>query len=124
MHQIGGQPIPMPELLVVGGMELMRGFQEGRYRGQSAFVSTLQYNYPIWVFLDGYIFVDMGNIFGPDFAEFSIDNMALSIGAGIRSNSERDTAFELLLGFGTTRFGESEFGIDTFTVLFGTTRGF
>lgn len=122
-ERLGDGVIPFTELQSLGGPELMRGFYEGRYRGESAVVTTLQYTYPIWVFLDGFLFADVGNVFGEHFDGFDVEKMVGSFGFGFRSNDDRDVAFNLLFGLGTTQI-EEDFEIESFRFLIGTTRGF
>ena len=109
---------------MLGGHELMRGFREGRFVGESASVTTLQYTYPIWVWVDGFVFVDVGNVFGKHFEGFDIAKMTMSFGMGIRTNDDRDIGLELLVGAGTTRFNAPSFEVEQVRFLIGVVRGF
>jgi hypothetical protein len=125
IEELRDAPVPMPEQYVVGGgPETLRGLLEGRYRGLSGTVTTLSYSYPIWVFLDGYLFAEVGNAWGPRLEGFDVAKLAGSFGLGFRGGTERDNVFNFLLGVGTTRFDATRFGIESFRVIFGTSTGF
>ena len=123
-ENLGDAAIPFTELLSLGGPQHLRGFYEGRYVGHSALVTTLQYSFPIWVFLDGLVFFDVGNVFGHNLSGFDVDLLASSFGIGVRTNGERDVSFDILVGAGTTPFGSPSFEIDAVRFLIGATQGF
>jgi hypothetical protein len=116
--------VPFTELLSMGGREVMRGFQQDRYLGSSSTVTTLQYTYPIWLYLDGMIFAEVGNVFGSYFEGFSFQRLAMSFGFGVRSNADRDSAFALLFALGTAPFDAAEFRAQSFRFVLGVDRGF
>ncbi len=121
-ESLGDLPVPLVEQVALGGNTL-RGFEPGRFRGASGTVTTVQYTYPIWVFLDGFAFVEAGNTFGDRFKGFDFAEMVGSFGLGIRSSNNRDMFWNVILGFGTTPFGSGDFGVDGFRVLLGVSRG-
>lgn len=115
--------VPFTEMTFLGGAEPMRGFVEGRLRGESAISLTLDYRWPVWVWLDGYLFYQVGNTFGEDLAGFEGGKLRQSFGLGIRPASVEDHSFELLVAFGSDTFDEGgEF--TTVRVVFGTASGF
>lgn len=118
-----GAPIPFTELVRLGGFGPMRGFLPGRLVGRSAATATLQYTWPIWVFLDGELHASVGNVFGERLDGFALRDTRLSTGIGVRSNSRRDHALQILVAVGTNTFGAGA-GVDTVRVVVGTTRGF
>jgi len=124
IEPIAGADVPLPEQIALGGPELMRGFRAGRYRGLSSMVTTVQYTYPIWVFLDGLVFVETGNVFGQNLAGLHPEDWTLSFGMGVRSNSDRDAGFSVLFAAGTTPFSADKFAVDAFRLVIGTDRGF
>src|SRR5206468_2000669 len=83
---------------------LMRGYVHNRLIDRSALVARLQYAWPIWVYLDGVIHADVGNVFGPHFEGFEAGLLRLTSGIGIRSNGARDSGFELLVAGGADPF--------------------
>jgi hypothetical protein len=116
-------PIPFTDQVSLGGERPMRGFLRERLIDRSAVVGTLQYTWPVWVFLDGVIQADVGNVLGPRFRGFSADVLRLSTGIGVRSNGNRDSAFELLVAGGTDPFEEG-FRYSSFRLVIGSHHGF
>lgn len=117
------RPVPFSELSLLGGDAPMRAFSAGRLRGESALVAVLDYRWPIWVFLDGHLFVELGNAFGADFAGLDVDALRLSFGLGVRPASQEDHPFELLVAAGTDAFGDGG-AVTSLRVVFGTSSGF
>lgn len=115
--------IPFTELISLGGTGPMRGYLPGRLVGRSAAVAQLDYEWPIWTFLDGTIQGAVGNVFDAGLKGFSADKLRLSAVFGIRSNSSRDHVFELLSGFGTDTF-EQGTRVTSFRLALGATRAF
>lgn len=118
-----GSDIPFNEQVVFGGEGLMRGYLAGRLVGRSGAVATLNYEYPVWAFLNGTLQVSTGNVFGPGLAGIEPKKLRLSTGFGVRTNSSPDNQFELLVGFGTETF-ENGAGISSIRLALGATRGF
>ena len=112
----------MVEQVALGG-NVLRGFEPGRFRGSSGTVTSVQYSYPIWVFLDGFAFVEVGSTFGDRLAGFDIADMVGSFGLGVRSSHNRDLFWNIILGFGTSPFSSSDFGVEGFRVLIGASHG-
>jgi hypothetical protein len=124
VEPLGDGEVPFTELLTLGGVEELRGHMEDRYRGQSLWLTTLQYTYPVWVFLDGIVFVDVGQVFGHHLEGFDVSSMVLSFGMGLRTNGDRDSSFHLMIAAGTTPFDAPDFSVDSFRLVIGTGRGF
>jgi outer membrane protein assembly factor BamA len=120
---IRGGTIPWNEQVVLGGTPLMRGFRPGRLVDRSAFIATLQYQWPIWVWLDGAMHVATGNVFGPELKGIDPKLFRLSSGIGLRTSNSPDTQFEALVGFGTDTFSEGT-RISSFRLAIGATHGF
>jgi len=127
-----GGVVPFNEQIILGGGLLpagafmggrMRGFRYGRLTDRSALVAELNYSWPIWVFLDGVLAVDVGNVFGPGLDGFQADLLRMTGVFGMRTNSERDQMFEILFGVGTETFRDGA-GIESFRFALGTQRGF
>jgi hypothetical protein len=116
--------IPFTELVDINDMpNLVSGFLAGSLRGRSAFTLTLSYTYPIWVWLDGTVHVNVGNVFGEHFGDFDWERMRLFWGIGIRTISERDSAFTLEVAFGTDTL-EQGAAISSIRLAFGVVSGF
>lgn len=119
-----GDEVPFTELFELGRRpQDLSGFLPGILRGRSAAVLTVEYTYPVWIFMDAAFQASIGNVYGPNFEDFSFDASRGSLGLGLQSTQDPDNAFELLFAFGTSRFDEP-FGIDTFRLVFGTQTGF
>jgi hypothetical protein len=54
--------IPFTDLPRLGGPSLLRGFAPGRFRDRIAIAGTLEYRYPIWRQMSGFLFVDAGRV--------------------------------------------------------------
>lgn len=115
--------IPFPELVSLGGSRPMRGFLEYRLVDRSSAVAEFDYTWPIWVWLDGSAHYAVGNVFGKHLEGFELDLLRSSFGLGVRANSARDHAFEVLLAFGTDTI-EDGMGIDTVRFVLGAPHGF
>jgi hypothetical protein len=121
--QGGAAGIPFTELVTLGGTGPMRGYLPGRLIGRSAAVAALNYEWPVWSFIDGTIETSVGNVFDAGLKGFSADKLRLSTVFGIRSNASRDHVFELLSGFGTETF-EHGARVTSFRLAVGASRAF
>jgi hypothetical protein len=119
----GVAAIPFTEQVSLGGDRPLRGFLQQRLIDRSAIAATLDYQWPIWVFLDGAIHYSVGNVFGEHLDGFQAKKLRNSVGLGVRSNTARDHPFEILVAVGTETF-EQGAQIDNFRFVFGTTSGF
>ncbi len=118
-----GSDIPFNELVSLGGTGLMRGYLQGRLVDRSAAVATLNYQWPIWAFLDGTVQASTGNVFGAGLERIAAEKLRLSTGIGLRTSNTPDNQIEFLVGFGTDTF-ENGARITSFRLGFGATRGF
>lgn len=114
--------VPVPEWITLGGMQLMRGYLPGRLYGRSALVAAAQYTWPIWVFLDGALVVEAGNVFSEHLSDFDPKLLRLSATLGLRSVGSPDHRFELLTGVGTETI-EDHLRVTSIRILFGGTHG-
>jgi len=118
-----GSTIPFTELASLGGPRPLRGFLEGRLLGRSDAVAQLDYQYPIWVWLDGAAHYAVGNVFGEHLEGLEPELLRQSFGMGFRSIGNRDHSFELLVAFGTKTFASGA-GIEHVRLVVGATGGF
>jgi hypothetical protein len=114
--------VPFVDQATLGGDEHMRGFLRGRLVDRSAVVTTLEYSWPVWVFLDGAIHVAAGNVFGERLSGFDTGAMRLSTGIGVRSNQKRGAGIEILVAAGTDPIDEGA-GISSFRFSIGSHHG-
>lgn len=118
------EPVPFHELIRLGGNERMRGFLNGRLRGQNAWTATLDYRYPILWALDAEIFTSIGNVY-ESFSDFELSNNFLNYGLSLRLRGDRKQTFEALIGWGSNRLSAPNFEpFDQFRLTLGINRGF
>jgi hypothetical protein len=115
--------IPFTELVSLGGAEPMRALYPGRLYDRSAMVAQLGYRWPIWIWLDGAIRMEVGNVFGEHLDGFRFGRLRWSGALGIESVDTPDNSFQLLIGLASETF-ESGGKIDSFRLAVGTTSGF
>lgn len=120
--QIEGKDIPFAELITLGGVEAMRGFDLARFHGRSAFVGSLRYQYPVWSFFDGYLVAEAGNAFGPRLEDFDVSLLHGSLAIGFTTVDSHYNSFDLLFALGTTPFGR-DFEIQSARIAIGTNWG-
>jgi hypothetical protein len=120
---LGGRPVPLTELVTLGGTDLMPGFRPGRLYDRSALVATLRYSWPIWIWLNGSLQGSVGNVFGEHLSGFRAERNRVAAALGIESNSSRDSVFQAVIGFGSETF-ESGGKIDSLRIAVGARRGF
>jgi hypothetical protein len=115
--------IPFTELVTLGGPEPMKGLYPGRLYDRSAFVAGLAYRWPIWIWLDGLMRMEFGNVFGEHLDGFAVERLRWSGALGFESNGAPDSAFQFMIGAGSETF-ESGGKIDSFRFAVGATHGF
>lgn len=101
----------------------MRGYLNGRLIDRSALVASAQYTWPIWVYLNGVLQADVGNVFGAHFDGFDAGLLRLSTAIGFRSSGEPDSGLEVLVAGGTDPF-EQGFHYSSFRLVIGSHHGF
>jgi hypothetical protein len=119
----GDGEIPFTEQVTLGGSKPLRGFVENRLVDRSAIAARLDYQWPVWTFLDGTINAEAGNVFGEHLKGFEPGLIRLSFGLGLRTSGRRDHPFEFLIGTATRPIDEGA-GLDSFRLVFGATNGF
>jgi hypothetical protein len=84
VRTLGDAPIPFEELVSPSGNAGMRGFSDGRFRGQSGVVGTAEYRWYVTHRIDASLFTDLGTVAGPGFAGLGHANWFPSYGVGLR----------------------------------------
>lgn len=115
--------IPFTDQVSLGGDRQMRGYLANRLIDGSSAVATAAYSWPVWVYLDGVAFVDVGNVFGNHLAGVSAELLRVSAGMGLRSNGDRDSSFELLVAGGTDTIDQG-LAPSSFRLVLGSHHGF
>jgi hypothetical protein len=96
VQSLADTPIPFDQLVMTAGTFGMRGFPEGRFRGQSGLVGSAEYRYYILAALDASLFVDVGTVAGPWFSDIQWDRWFPSFGLGFRFVPWRGPHWEAL----------------------------
>jgi hypothetical protein len=119
---LGHGEVPFSELVTLGGYEPMSGLYPGRLLGRSAAAVELAYRWPVWIWLDGVVKSELGNVFDAHLAGFSAGKLRWSGSIGVESGSSPDGAFQLLIGAGSETF-ESGGKVDSVRLVIGATHG-
>lgn len=95
---LGDDEVPFFDLASIGGNQVVRGFQRGRFRDRGALVSMLVYKVPVWRLLDSMWFYEGGRTFA------RIDDLTLrgwrrSWGTGLRLYIPSRVLFEQRVAF-------------------------
>ena len=92
--------VPFTELVVLGGHDDLRGVRPGRFRDFSSVLATLEYRWPIWMWLDGELFTDVGGVFGKWFKGFDPRQFVPDVGAGLRLRTMSQFYMRAQLAYG------------------------
>ena len=121
---IGDTTIPFTELVTLGGdREALVGFFPGRLVGESAAALSLSYRWPIWIWLDGLMRLEVGNVFGHHFEGFRPGLLRYSASIAIVSRVAGESEFQAVIGFGSNPF-ETGGKIDSVRFTLGTSYDF
>jgi len=121
---VGDSVVPFTELVALGGdSEALVGFYAGRLVGRSAAAVSLTYRWPIWVWLDGSLRFELGNVFDKHLAEVRPGLLRYSGAVAIESRTKGESEFQAVLGFGSNPF-EAGGQIDSVRLTIGTSYDF
>jgi hypothetical protein len=121
---VNDSEIPFTELATLGGSEPMRGFFPNRLTDRSAVAADLAYTWPIWIWLDGSMHFEVGNVFGEHLAGFETKKLRWSGSIGFESaGMATENPLQVMVGVGSETF-EQGGGIESFRLVLGTTRDF
>lgn len=84
VERLTSAPVPFDELVSPSGVEGMRGFQRGRFRGESGLVGSAEYRWLVSYYMDASMFVDVGTVAGRRFQGLSSSDLFPSFGLGLR----------------------------------------
>ncbi|MFK7992284.1 MAG: BamA/TamA family outer membrane protein [Sandaracinaceae bacterium] len=107
--------VPFTELFDVGASGPLFGFLPGMLRGRSVIALTAEYEWPVWVFLNGRLHFSVGNVFGEYYDDISMEDMRMSFGVGLEPALGGEVPFEVALAFGSETFAN---GADITSVRF------
>ena len=98
--------VPFRELAPLGGISLLRGYYEGRYRGRQLVAAQAEYRFPIWRRFGGVAFAGLGDV-GYTAADF--DHPKAAGGAGLRFTFNRRERLNVRADYGIGQGGSSGF---------------
>jgi hypothetical protein len=101
---LGATSIPFTELVTLGGPDDLRGFARGRFRGASSMIATVEWRWPVWMWMDGSVFFDYGGVFGPGFRDFSVGALRPDVGIGFRVHTDNKYVMRIQAAWG---FGDA-----------------
>lgn len=78
----GAGHIPYMQQFTAGGIDTLRGYRDGQFRGNRLFTTTFEYRFPIAKRVQAALFADIGNAWNSDSFDF-IQNLKTGIGIGI-----------------------------------------
>jgi hypothetical protein len=84
VERLGSAPIPFDELVAPAGDAGMRGFPDGRFRGESGLIGTAEYRWYISSYLDATVFSDVGTVAGRAFSGIDWGRWFPTFGVGFR----------------------------------------
>jgi hypothetical protein len=94
VHRLGEAPVPFEELVVAAGPTWMRGFADGRFRGESGLLGTAEYRWYIASRIDASLFSDLGTVAGPAFSGLEKARWFPTFGFGLRLFDRVDNYWE------------------------------
>ena len=81
---VGAPPVTFSELVILGGPDDLRGVRPGKYRDFSSLLFSVEYRWPVWMWMDASLFFDYGGVFGRGFANVGTEPMIPCWGGGVR----------------------------------------
>ncbi|MGB0678778.1 MAG: BamA/TamA family outer membrane protein [Polyangiales bacterium] len=115
--------VPFFELVDLAGTGPMLGFIQGRLLGQSGIAASVEYRWPVWVWLDGSAHFALGNAFAERLDDFALRRLRMSYGVGLRTSNARDHSFDLTVAFGSRAFEDGP-RVESFRFVIGGRRDF
>jgi outer membrane protein insertion porin family len=80
----GDRHAPFYLLSPLGGIDDLRGFSRNRYIDNDAITVSLEYRYPVWRKIDGFVFLDEGRPFCDITEDLAFEKWQYSFGGGLR----------------------------------------
>lgn len=91
--------VPLYELSALGGRDLLRGFQEGRFNDRHAVFAQAEYRWQALKSLGLVAYAGMGDVFGNLREDVRWDTMKYSIGTGLRFKIVRSENLNIRLDY-------------------------
>jgi outer membrane protein assembly factor BamA len=96
-EEVSGAGTPFYHLSELGRYGSIRGFSNGRFRGNDALMATLEYSWPIGRGMDFLLFGDAGEVMGR-LDDFKVDRAEVGWGGGLRVFSQKGAVAKLEFG--------------------------
>jgi outer membrane protein assembly factor BamA len=96
--QMNSGTTPFQVLPSLGGMDLMRGYRDDRYRDNISAVAQIEYRFPVFWRLGGVVFGGIGQV-AHSLSEFSFNDLKYAGGIGIRFTLTNDPKLNLRFDF-------------------------
>ncbi|HEU4724794.1 MAG TPA: BamA/TamA family outer membrane protein [Candidatus Eisenbacteria bacterium] len=98
---VGSDPVPLARLNTNDDPDLLRGYDDFRWRDRGIVITTAEYRWPVWAHqrpygpgIDAYLLTDGGQVFD-DARQIALREMKLSYGGGLRIESGRGFVFRI-----------------------------
>ncbi|NKB70138.1 MAG: BamA/TamA family outer membrane protein [Candidatus Latescibacteria bacterium] len=93
-----GQAIPFYQLASLGGQEILRGYNQGRFRDRGAVWVGTTYKFPVWELVEGALFYETGRTLHAP-ADFDLEHWRDSYGGGLQMWVPEGVIFAQTLAF-------------------------
>jgi outer membrane protein assembly factor BamA len=98
--------VPFRELANLGGVSLLRGIYEGRFRDRQLLAAQTELRHHLFWRLNGAVFAGVGQV-APHLNDMSLDGIKLAGGAGIRFQFNRRDRLNIRFDYGVGSGGNS-----------------
>jgi len=98
-----GDP-PFYRLPTIGGIGMMRGLFDGRFRDKTMAAAQVEYRFPIWKILGGALFAGLGEVADRP-ADLSLADLQFTGGAGLRVTLDPKERINLRIDLGFSNYG-------------------
>lgn len=102
---MNGDP-PFYRLPNIGGVGVMRGLYEGRFRDKTMAAVQAEYRFPIWKLVGGALFAGLGEVAGQP-SDLSLGDLKFAGGVGLRVLLDPRERINLRLDLGFSEYGTS-----------------
>jgi outer membrane protein assembly factor BamA len=96
----------------LGGFEMMRGYQDNKYRDRNYLAAQLEYRFPVYWRFGGVAFASAGEVAG-GLGDFSLEHTRFAFGLGLRGvvEMEEHIPFRLDVAFDSSMNPNVYFGL-------------
>ncbi len=98
-----GEP-PFYRLSNIGGIAVLRGLYEGRFRDKTMGAVQAEYRFPVWKFLGGAVFAGLGEVAGKP-EDLALRDLKFAGGVGLRVMLDPKERITLRVDLGFSKYG-------------------